>query len=67
MQLATQSLEQMMRDLSVAYHVREQHRLLGEDFIQQDLDADWDARTREWKALLHDGRISIRAILEASL
>lgn len=69
MQLATQSLEQMMRDLSVAYHVCETRRSLrlDDDNVLDDLECAFNARAREFKSVMQKAGISTRALLEATL
>tara|TARA_Y100000114_G_scaffold153717_2_gene174282 strand:- start:35455 stop:35655 length:201 start_codon:yes stop_codon:yes gene_type:complete len=66
MQTQSQSLEQEMRDLSEAYAIRQQIHRSG-TIDAQDIDADWDARTRAFQRHLAARRINIRAVLEASL
>lgn len=66
--ITTQSLEQEMRDLSVAFHICEARRQLGrgDDDILTDLESDFNARARRLKAHLARAGISILAVREAA-
>lgn len=68
MQLATQSLEQMMRDLSVAYHLCEERRRLrlDDDNVLDDLEWAFNARAREFQNAVIKAGGSPKAIMEAT-
>lgn len=66
MQLATQSLEQMMRDLSIAYAAREVAHRTGRIDDTQDIDAAFDARAREFQRVIQRAGVNPRAIMEAA-
>ena len=67
--MQTQSLEQEMRDISVAYHLCEARRKLAlcDDNALDDLESAFNARARAFQRHMAASGISVRAVLEASL